>query len=38
MKPILVMREVGEEARLLVSVEANVPDKTTEFKKIKHEM
>ena len=38
MEPILVMREVGEEARLLMLVEANVPHQTTEIKKVEYEV
>ena len=38
MKPVLVMREVGEEARLVVFVKTNVAHVLTEFKKIKYKM
>eukprot|EP00439_Symbiodinium_sp_Y106_P033674 s6904_g4.t1 len=38
MEPILVMREVGEEARLLVLVETKVPHQTTEIKKVEYEV
>ena len=32
------MREVGEEARLLMPVETNVPHQTTEIKKVEYEV
>ena len=38
MEPIFVMREVGEETRLLMLVETNVPHKTTEIKKVEYEV
>ena len=38
MEPILVMRKVGEEARLLMLVETNVPHKTTEIEKVEYEV
>ena len=36
MESILVMGEVGEEARLLVLVETYIPHQTTEIKEIKY--
>ena len=38
MKPVLVMRGVGEEARLLALVEASVPHKTAKIEKIMYEV